>query len=84
MPEEDYTYDVINAPISIGGYNFDSSSTVVQANDFNLLYEVLKQEKYVCGVGMVYKEADSLNLNTLLDTTNGFEYRMTLKDYFPK
>ena len=83
IPEENYSYTEVHVPLSIAGFSFDSSVTVLQKEDINLIHQIFKQEKYVSGLGMVYKEVDSLNLNGYHDTTNGFEYRMTLKDYFP-
>ncbi len=81
MYEEEYNYSEVNVPLSLGGLNFDSSLTVIQKEDFNLIHQILKKEQYVSGVGMAFKEMDSLNLNGLQQVTNGYEFRETLIGY---
>ena len=84
MPEEDYVLDEANVPIAIGGFNFDSSVTVLQLEDFNLIHRIFKQEKYVYGVGLAYRQRDSLNINALGGVINGVEFRQSLIDYYPR
>ena len=38
LPEEDYTYSIVNSPDAINGFNFDSSLTVIQRNEQNFIY----------------------------------------------
>jgi hypothetical protein len=83
LPEEDYTIQEANVPITIGGFSFDSSVTVLQLDDLNAIHHLYKEEKYVYGVGLAYRQRDSLNLD-MFQITNGIEFRQTLIDYFPR
>ena len=83
FPEEDYTYTEVNEPLSLSNLEFDSSLTVVQLEDFNLIHRIFKQEKYATGVGLIYSERDSLNINALGNITNGFEFRQQVIGYSP-
>lgn len=84
FPQEDYTIEDANIPLTIGGFNFDSSVTVLQLEDYNLIHRLFKQEKYVYGVGLAYRQRDSLNINALGSITNGIEFRQSLIDYSPR
>jgi hypothetical protein len=84
FPEEDYSVDELNVPLNIGGFSFDSSVTVLELEDFNLIHRIFKEEKYVYGLGLAYRQRDSLNINGLGYVTNGVEFRQSLIDYFPK
>lgn len=84
MPEEDYSIEEANQPLSIGGFSFDSSMTVLELDDFNLLHQIYKQEKYVYGVGLAYRQRDSININGLGNITNGIQFRQSMIDYSPR
>jgi hypothetical protein len=79
--DEEYVYTDIHVPATINNLSFDSVVTVLQLDDDNVLHRIFKQEKYANHVGMVYKQKDSLNLNGILQITNGFEYKETLQSY---
>jgi hypothetical protein len=79
--DEDYSYTDIHVPATINNLSFDSTVTVLQLEDNNVLHRIFKQEKYANHVGMIYKQKDSLNLNGILQITNGFEYKETLQSY---
>jgi len=84
LPEEDYTVDEANVPLDIGTFAFDSSVIVIQLEDFNLIHRIFREEKYVYGVGLAYRQRDSLNINALGYITNGIEFRQSLIDYSPR
>ena len=79
--QEDYSYSEIHIPSTFGNNRFDSTVTVLQLDDDNLIHRVFKQEKYANHVGLVYKEKDSLNINSIGQVTNGFEFRETIQSY---
>ncbi len=64
LNEWDYTYESVNEPLSIGGFNLDSTITVIQRNEIlndpnnpNVYSEInIGIEKYAKGLGMVYKK----------------------------
>jgi len=86
LPEEDYTIQEVNAPINIGNFSFDSSMTVLETNDDNLLRRIFKESKYAYGIGLISRERDSLNLTDppFSQVKNGYEIRQTIIDYFPR
>lgn len=84
LPEEDYSVDEANVPIDIGGFNFDSSVTVIELADSNALHKIFKKEKYAYRLGLVYRQRDSLNLTQLGNITNGVEFHQSLIDYSPR
>ncbi len=79
--EEDYSYTDIHVSATINSLSFDSTVTVLQLEDNNVLHRIFKEEKYANHVGMIYKQRDSLNLNGILQVTNGFEYKETINSY---
>ncbi len=84
LPEEDYNMEEVNVPLSMGGFNFDSSLTVLQLEDFNLIHRLFKQEKYVYGLGLAYRQRDSLNINTFGQILNGVEFHQSIIDFSPR
>ncbi len=79
--EEDYSYTDIHVSATINNLSFDSTVTVLQLEDNNVLHRIFKEEKYANHIGIIYKQKDSLNLNGILQVTNGFEYKETLHSY---
>jgi len=82
---EEYSYSGIYSSLAIGGFQFDSTVTVVQ-NDFTSnINRILKKEIYSNHIGMVYKQRDSLNTVNLPSGSvlilNGFEYKLTVNSY---
>ncbi|MEO8088163.1 MAG: hypothetical protein ABI763_15190, partial [Bacteroidota bacterium] len=88
FPEEDYSIEEANVPLNIGGFNFDSSVTVLQLDDPNQIHRLFKQEKYVYGLGLVYRERDSLNIISVnqlnYQIKNGIEFRQSIIDFSPR
>lgn len=84
FPEEDYSVEEVNVPLSIGTFNFDSSLTVLEADDPNAIHRIYKESKYVYGIGLVSRERDSVNLTQFGEITNGIEFQQTIIDYSPK
>lgn len=82
LPVEEYMYSDIHAPLSAGGFTFDSSVTVIQTEFISQINRIIKKEKYSMHIGMVMKQRDSLNVDGLIgQVLNGIEYRMTVNDY---
>jgi hypothetical protein len=84
---DDWTYELqtLDAPKSIGNFNFDSTLTVLQHLDSNLFVYVYSTETYAKHVGLAYKELLNLGKqDPLADWTEpkeGFILKMTLIDY---
>jgi len=78
---ENYTYSEVHAPADIATMHFDSTVTVLQFQDFNLIHRIFKEERFANHIGLVYKQRDSLNINAISQITNGVEYRQVISSY---
>jgi hypothetical protein len=80
LQEEIYSYQNFNSPLTINGFSFDSTLSVLQRDANNFVQKIYATEVYAIHVGMIYKERDDLGkLNN--QVVKGTEYRMTLKSY---
>ena len=68
-------YEQIHSPKIINGLFFDSTATVNQGSDRNLIRFYKKQEVYAKGIGLVYKYYKDLNISNFdtLSITTGKE-----------
>ena len=56
LGQQDYKYDNVFAPYSINGLSFDSTVTVIQDKDTNMVTVKDESEIYAKNVGMIYKK----------------------------
>jgi len=89
-----YTYQQVNQPASLGGIRFDSTLTVMQANDslqsHTYAFRTYSIEQYARGIGLVYRHFihweqqcasyDSQGNCQALKPRNGVEVILSLKD----
>ncbi len=80
LGEQDYIYDGFHEPFSIGDFNFDSTLTVIRADDDNFVEQVLSKERYAVHVGLIYKEYRDL-LKNAGQVVSGLEYTETVAEY---
>ncbi len=80
-PEWDYSYTSIDQPATIGNLSFDSTLTVLQIDNSNLVYKHYGVERYAKGVGMIYKEFKIDSTNSANGTYWGFDLKMTIEAY---
>jgi hypothetical protein len=80
-PEWDYTYSQIDQPLTIGNLHFDSTLTVIQVLDSNIVYKHIGIEQYAKGVGMIYKKFEIDSFNNTLGIEYGFNLIMTIESY---
>jgi hypothetical protein len=81
-----YTYSNVHEPYSAGGLNFDSTLTVLQVDDEDLIEKTLRREVYAKNIGMVYQEWEHMTkqkvqLNWQNGPENGFRIRMKAVDW---
>ncbi len=85
-----YEYSEVDAFRVINNFQFDSTLTVVQANEENLIELRYSSETYAKGVGLVYKEMKILDTQCITPCTNdtweekaekGFIVRQTVRDF---
>ena len=75
----DYEYQNVDTYTQINGISFDSSLTVLQADEFNLIARVYSVEKYVRNIGLVYKEYINVETNPVdLSIKNGLKYKLEI------
>lgn len=87
FPPEDYSIEEANTPLSIGNFNFDSSLTVLENHDFNNIQRIHKESKYVYGLGLAFRERDSVSIVSIHQTfeiKSGIEFRQSIIDYSPR
>jgi hypothetical protein len=84
--ELNYKYTSVNTETTINGIHFDSSATVLQEADSNLIEKRYKSEIYGKHVGMIYKAfIDVAVQDTAIDFSKPFEERInTGVKYFYK
>lgn len=79
----DYHYTEVNYPRIYGNFSFDSTLTVSEVNDSNLLEKVLRKEVYALHTGMIYQEWEHLEKGNVLrdwqtGPESGFRIRMKI------
>ena len=75
--EQDYEYSFVNLGRTVGAHSFDSTITVIQENNINLIEIRTAEEHYARNVGLVYKEIISRDL----EEDSGIEYFQTITDW---
>lgn len=87
---EDWTYNYsdVHSPYSINGFSFDSTLTVNEIDEENLIQKKLRREVYAANVGMIYQEWEIMNKQDVLSgwddpngPENGFKIRMTIAEH---
>jgi len=77
LGSQDYEYDNVFEPYSINGFSFDSTVTVIQNKDTNLIHVSDMVEIYAKNVGLIYKKYKDVNkeADPLHDSiTSGVDY----------
>ena len=83
LEEWEYYYDSLHKPKLINNLSFDSTITVIQRDNENVVeYEKVK-EVYAVDIGLIYKSHIDLdiNLSNILDINSGRELEMTVTGY---
>ncbi len=81
----DYKYTEVNSLYSINGFSFDSTLTVLEVDNENLIEKTLRKEVYAKHVGMIYQEWEVLTKNVTdnweTGPKSGFRIRMKVAEY---
>ena len=56
-----YEYSSVHQPLTLNGLSFDSTVSVTQFVDSNVIQQYIYREKYAKNVGLIYKYEDSLS-----------------------
>jgi len=83
LGEESSTYSRVHKSLSLNGYNFDSTSTVLQKDFFSLVDCRKQWEIYAANVGLVYKYYKDLEIENFdtLSVIKGEEVHYSLIEY---
>ncbi|MNK03450.1 hypothetical protein D3C87_212970 [compost metagenome] len=72
----------LDVPLSIGTHQLDSTITIQQYNEVNLIREDVYDETYAKNIGLVVKEVKAVNKNINSGViTGGFKYKMQLASW---
>lgn len=88
LSEWNYKYTEINKATTIGGLPFDSTLTVIQINEENLIEKQYYREIYAKNVGLVYKQiidvqSNLINSQPIMQRVTGgiISYSQTVRAY---
>lgn len=83
LGEESSTYSRVHQSLSLNGYNFDSTSTVLQKDFFSLVDYRRQWEIYASNVGLIYKMYKDLDIENFdtLNVVKGNELHYSLIEY---
>ena len=76
--DKDYEYTAVNEPFSNGDLQYDSTISVLQFEEENLIQQILEREIHASGVGLIYREHKDLETNFSGDIRSGFYSEMRL------
>lgn len=81
-----YTSTAVHQPYSINGLSFDSTITVTEVDEEDVITKTLRREVYAKHVGLIYQEWEDLHkqlVNQTFDqaTQTGFRIRMRVFDH---
>lgn len=82
----DYAYTDVDQPQTVNGFSFDSTLSVTEVDDENLIEKTLRKSVYAKGVGLVYLEWEALSKQQIskdwvTGPENGFRIRMRVIDF---
>jgi hypothetical protein len=77
----DYEYTEVNEPLLLGTQIFDSTLTVQQIEDFNLIETINYKEVYAMGVGLIKKEIIDLKTEVNGTIKSGIKYYKTYRNH---
>lgn len=77
LDPEEYKFGDVHVPASVNGLSFDSTATVIQKADSNLIEKKYMTEMYAKNVGLVYKHFEDVAVqDTAIDFSRPFEERV--------
>lgn len=82
LGEKEYRFTDVDVPQTINQNTFDSTATVLQFEDINLIREDFSQEVYAKNVGLVRKEIRAIDKNISTgQIIRGYLYLMQVKSF---
>lgn len=81
LPEQMYKYKNINKKLELKGFTFDTTLTVVQIDEENLIEKFYGEEKYAINIGLVYKKNTSLKTDVNGNIKSGTDVTYSVIDF---
>lgn len=81
LGKQEYEFNDVNEPYTAGNMQFDSTVTVLQANEITLISEDIANEVYAKGVGLVYKKYRSIIKKPTGEIEKGKDFTYTIISY---
>ena len=81
LNEQEYEFDDVDKPYSVNGLSFDSTVTVIQKVESNMIHEDFQVEVFAKNVGLIYKRYKSVDKSTNGSITKGVDYTYTIISY---
>lgn len=81
MGEQKYKYKNVNKKIELNTFTFDTTLTVIQQDEENLIEKFYIEEKYASGVGLIYKKITSLKTEVNGNIKSGFDVTYTITQF---
>lgn len=75
---KDYEYTAVNEPLSNGNLHYDSTVSILQYEEENLIEQILEIETHATGVGLIFRQHKDLETEFNGDIRSGFESEMRL------
>ena len=76
--EKDYVYTSVNEPFSNGNLQYDSTISILQFEEENLIEQILEVETHATGVGLILRQHKDVETEFNGDIRSGFESEMRL------
>ena len=76
--EKDYVYTSVSEPFSNGNLQYDSSISILQFEEENLIEQILEVETHATGVGLILRQHKDVETEFNGDIRSGFESEMIL------
>ena len=76
--DKDYEYVIVNEPFSNGNLQYDSTVSVLQFEENNLIEQIAERETYAKNIGLVFREHKDLETEFNVDIRSGFQSEMRL------
>ena len=80
LDEEMYSYESFHSSLSMNGFDFDSTLSVLQVDEDNFVEKIYGEEIYANHVGLIYRERDDLRKINGMPVT-GTEFIMGVRGY---
>ena len=75
---KDYEYTTVNEPFSNGNLQYDSTVSILQFEEENLIEQILEVETHAAGVGLILRQHKDIETEFNGDIRSGFESEMRL------